>query len=242
LPLRPGPFKFEPKDINRLITSLIPTGMVVAQEDFEQPAPIWKGTQTAGGGGAAGSAVRDTTPGYVLFGAASMLIKSGYDPSVVSVYEVDRHFCVPFGNGRLGFEFWFNASPTALNYLEFSADTDSVKHGYSVDPKIRYTKATGEFQYLDENGALQDLPNPPLDLDWSLGMFLHYMKIVIDYFKKKWVYVQIDDWVSDMSDIPLRTGPAYNKHNFEPYFRVAGDIGTAHAWFVVDNIVLTINE
>jgi len=96
LPLRPGPFKFQPKDTNRTITSLRPTGRVFYQDDLS--ILRWELVDIVG----AGALSLDTAYVRAIFaGGGSLRLTTG--TSAGNMSQVFKSFYLPTDR-NIGFE------------------------------------------------------------------------------------------------------------------------------------------
>jgi len=244
LPLRPGPFKFEPKDINRLITSVIPTGQVIWQDDFEGSVLLWRGSQISGGATAGGNVVRLSADLAPFMGSACARIQSGYGPEA-SKYIMYKYAAIGlYGNGRYGIELWWAAHPTNLDVFGVELKLDSRKHGYERLGQVRYLHATGKWEYYDGDGTFHDLPNMPPYVDIESNYDCrNYLKLVIDVLRKEYVFAFLHGTKIDLSGRPLFDGTPTNADNVQAIIFIGSPDGaTGHAQVNVDNVTVTCNE
>jgi len=243
MPLRPGPFKFQPKDINRLISSLIPTGQVIFQDDFEATTLKCRGYQYAGGATAGGSLTRDTSSGYPISGNACLLIRSGYD-TVISTYGMLRELELGlFGNGKFGVEFWFGVSSSNLRSFRFELEIDSTTEGFERAGSVVYILADEQWYYRASDGTDKEITELPKTLDMGLAAWKHHFKMVLDFKSNEYCYVSVDGKKVNLKGKALEeTVPAQVNEVKSTIYNSSPAGATGHALLLIDDLILTCNE
>lgn len=138
---------------------------------------------------------------------------------------------------RLGFEFSF-ATFLFGRYLELKTDLQTAAGLHS--PAIRYVALTDTFEYNDDAGIYQTIPDltwRPMDTAWGFDT----IKLVVDYISNEYVRLIVNNQVIDLSGISYQVGtvPAIPYGTLE--IRLTTDVAAqARTW--VDDVIVTQNE
>jgi len=240
--IRDHAFKDNPyaKDINRLITSLNPTGTVVFQDDFE--ANLVKWSVQAFQSGAGGGGVRDTTKAYA--GGASLKISTG---TVASAgYEAIKH--IPTHPSlrdlkKVGLEFRF-AIPSTPQTFAFGVEKWDGSRLYRGDVNLwQDLNALQIRQAGTYTTILTDVRTLNYDKDAWCAQAFNYAKLVNDLDAKKFGTLILNDRLIDLSSYALEdsgvdTGPPC----IGVYFIWLNRSTTTSADLFIDDVVVTCLE
>lgn len=188
--------KYHAKDVQRLISSLYPTGRVVWQDDFEATLLKWK--EFAFSGGSGGGIARDTTKAYRE--SASLKISSGTTES--GGYEANKDFGRT-GNMRMGIEFHWARTYDLDHKLQAGIEWRNGVNAYQAmvyyhDKMIRIMTPAGVVT-LDTLG--EDIEG--YDRDAQEEFFFHHLKLTANFDKAKYGMLFFDDEVYDLCDYDL---------------------------------------
>jgi len=218
------------KDINRLITSLVPTGRVIFQDDMEGLLK-WVFSGTAGG------SVSKNTALPVFDGDASIDIATAAttDALAAALRRVD----LPFSK-RVGLEGWINLCNPNLKFFEFDISWyDGVKDHMA---ELRYDVVNKKWQYSNSALVYIDIPEGDMDIVHGTTEHFDYVKQVADFGKDEYVALYVNGQKFDLTGIPLPVIDTPTTLEFLlPAFecRTKADV-VAHLY--VDNVICTAHE
>jgi hypothetical protein len=214
------------KDINRLITSLHPTGKIVLQDGFEATHLNWQDLSNVGG-----SSVRDATRAFD--GEASLkLTSSAVAWEMGSAY---RHIGLP-PSPRLGLEAWFATEGANVYNMQFELGWhDSVNLYTAV---VFYNTVPREWYYINVAG------NPvKIGDQWITGEYdqWHNVKFVADFLRREYISLVCDNMVFPIRGlgvtVALSAVTAHLTIRFYVFTRAAAAV-TGY----IDNVIVTTEE
>jgi len=231
LPLRPGPFKFEPKDINRLITSLHPTGKVFWQDDFEHTNLAAYDAST----GTSSAAIHSAADKWSGDRSCRVTIAAG-DP-----YEVIKNFgALP--NMRLGIEVklatpvGFHDALTSAGWFQIGYEARWLDRRYIAG--LRYYG--NKKWYAHGVGTVSPYIQHLVDKEFAEGSGYHTFKVVLDLKRGLWVRAFIDDWESGDLNLALRVLAGMTPTYYA--ILIWGEDHTGATTIDIDDVILTTAE
>jgi len=223
------------KDINRLITSLSPTGKIIMQDDMED-APIKWGKY----GHVDATVTQDTT--YPFSGGASMKL---WTPLVAEALCEALRFFSHVPQPRLGLEGWFAIYPGAT-YDRFQLGfewNDGTNAYYAL---LRYVRGEEKWKIASKDGALIEIPELPAPTEGiSSGvLYWYHIKLIADFNTYTYVKVVYGNREVDLSNYEMWTKPStVFKGTFHILWEIRNslvDYGSINVY--IDDVILTNEE
>jgi len=218
-----------PKDINRLITSLSPTGKVVFQDDFEAEVLKWDAVISG-----TGTIARNTT--HAFDGGASLKIttSAGENDYTEAVRFVGLDF---YKKSPLGLEAWWCAATMADGQdMQMGFEWGDGVKIYSA--YLRYERGTG-WQVKDRTNW-RTFSTTPIIRHGSYYEY-NYIKLIADLVKERYIKAIINGVEFDIS--MYTTHAWYANRPTVEFFVWNRNNGIAstqeHYW---DNIIATCEE
>ena len=210
------------KDINRLISSLVPSGKVVFQDDFENTALKWRNTL--------GTTARDTTNYFPFMGNACLQIDTA---AVIESRNETYKRLHALRNMRMGLEMWFLLPSFAnINYIQFSLDRD----GPVRNAEIQYDPVTTNLSYYNSAGGLTNFGTLP---NWHIDAYQH-MKLIADLVTGYYVSFEIGDELFDLSSYRVWSATGGNREVFASITIETAIAGVKSIY--VDDVIVTNEE
>jgi len=202
-------------------------GDTVWMDDFESGLNKW-GTVLSGTG-AAGVASNDAARN----GEYSCKLTTG---STLGVYASIEKYVQAVTASKYGCEFSFTKS-NSHTYISLSFDYND---GALWDLfHLRYDVANAVVQYLDENGAWQNL-SPGVKLQGSIVLF-NTLKLVVDPVEHEYVRAILNNVEFDMSGIACNRSEDGEQNFWYVLIRMLGPAGSNVVGYV-DDVIITQNE
>jgi len=240
MPLRPGPFKFEPKDINRPITDLYPTGRVIWCDDFDSTPIHMEPAQDAGGGVAAGSIDHLATDYLVFRGERSLYINSGYDAVVNSTMMAEQEFTLPLSK-RLGLcGWWMIGSKTDLVEILMVLRFEWKDENKGYRGKLYWDAVNSELK-IGVPGVDEVIVGAPTEFGVGRNNW-EYWKLMVDGNQGKYIGVFVGGKYFDLSDKSLETIIPDEEHHVELRVGLTNSSKTAAKTMYWDDMILTCDE
>jgi len=214
------------KDVNRLISSLVPTGKVFCQDDFEAATLKWQNT--------GGTTARDTTAYMPFMGTACLEVTS---PATINDQNITRRrFSLP-RNKTLGLEFRFLI--TDLTLMKIIIALDMYDGSQVKTAEFQYLPADEKWQYAGVPFGWDDLPGGSQPV-WNVEAHQH-IKFVADFDNLRYSYLCIGGNVIDMSSLAFDS----RSNTSDPYLSLQFTVRTyenvAKSMFI-DDLILTSEE
>lgn len=224
-----GPSLLAAKDINRLISSISPTGKVIVQDAFEVNAVHW--LQFGSGG------VIALSTAYAFQGNAAMRLTT----QAVADQTCEAGRLIGFlRSGRIGFESWFSFSgvdPALISgvYWRICKFGDLNRESYN----LVYIPLTGTWQIIVGN-VYETIFKA--EMNYEAGVW-HHVKLCADLDVGRYISVEADDQIAYPTDKTFHPIPGTGGYDRTIGLGIGVTTANAVARFIdVDDVVITMEE
>ena len=215
-----------PKDINRFITSLIPSGKVVWQDDMEGTTLLWAsvvGTlafNTGGSNPLRGDSCASLTTNAGAESESDMLKRFGWLRNMV-----------------IGLEGWIRLPNISdLSYVYWTLEGFSGSQ--AIEFVIRYDVVNALLQYHTTGNVYRNIPGGAFP-NWSDLIQMH-SKLVVDFTNQLYMYFQIGSLHLDMRTLIPDVNPNVINPRWWPSYLIVTADGAAVMY--VDDVIVTNEE